>query len=106
MDALHRMGVTRLGAAMVVDDDGRLLGIITEGDVRRKIEEVGDIRPYPAGDLMTSHPRVVRSGRLAIEALAIMQAPPRMVNVLPVVDEAQRLVGATHIQDLVQLGLG
>ena len=105
LDTLMAMTRTRLGAAMVVDDDGKLLGIITDGDIRVRIGEIGNIRTRPASDIMTHNPRVVRSGRLAVEALAIMQSPPRLLNVLPVVDADGRLVGATHIQDLVQIGI-
>ena len=103
-EALWGMTRTGLGAAMVVHPDGRLLGIITDGDIRRKMHELGDIRAYRAADVMTVNPRHVLSGKLAVDALTIMQAPPRPLNVLPVLDGDGRLVGATHIQDLVRLG--
>jgi arabinose-5-phosphate isomerase len=104
-EALWGMTRTRLGAAMVVDADGHLLGIIADGDIRRMMDEVGDIRHYQVADVMTRNPRVICSGRLAVEAVAIMQNPPRLLNVLPVVDTEGRCIGSTHIQDLVQIGI-
>ena len=105
LDTLWSMTRAGLGAAIVVDESRRLLGIITDGDIRRKVFELHDLKQYHASDIMTPNPRVVHSGRLASEAVAIMQAPPRKLNVLPVVDDTGRVIGATHIQDLTQIGI-
>jgi arabinose-5-phosphate isomerase len=81
----------------VLDADGRLAGVFTEGDLRRLIERVGDVRPLVIGDVMTRAPLTVGSQQLAAEAAEILDRTLR--NQLLVVDEGE-LVGALHMHDL------
>lgn len=104
--------VTRgaLGGVSVVDAAGRLVGLITDGDVRRTIQRAGgsvpDLLARPARDVMTRTPTSVRPDLLAYEALHVMERhQPTPVNLLPVVDEEGRAVGMVRLHDLVQAGL-
>ena len=102
-------GITRggLGAVTVEDDGGRLLGIITDGDLRRMMQNV-PLERLPAmraGDIMTPHPVVVRTGLLAHEALRLMEDRPSQINVLPVIDEVDRCVGLLRLHDVVRSGI-
>src|SRR4030095_14586154 len=78
-----------LGAVNVVDDTGRLKGIITDGDLRRSLEKVKplDLENLTADQLMTKNPVVVSPNLLAYEALQLMENRPSQIAVLPVVDE-------------------
>jgi arabinose-5-phosphate isomerase len=81
----------------VLERDGALAGIFTEGDLRRLIERVGDVRALRVADVMTRKPLTVPSGMLAAEAARILDASLR--NQLLVIDDG-RLVGALHMHDL------
>ncbi len=101
-DALLVMTEKRWGIVGVTDADGRLVGAITDGDLRRHIEGLMDHR---AGQVMTPGPKkAVPSDMLASEALALMSDPPPAVTVLFVVDEG-RPVGILHIHDLLRAGV-
>ena len=86
--------------AAVVDDDGRVLGIFTDGDLRRWIEKGADLRTMTAEQVMTRHPKLVREDELAVEAADLMEEA-RITSVL-VVDAAGRLVGALNTHDLMR----
>jgi arabinose-5-phosphate isomerase len=99
-----------LGGVNVVDDAGRLVGILTDGDVRRLMQgatgTVADLNATPVGRLMSADPTATRANALAIEALRQMEDHvPRPINVLPVVDADGRAVGLLHVHTLVQAGL-
>jgi len=91
----------RSGAMLLVDRDGRLSGILTDGDLRRLLVRRGDtdILSGPVGQYMTRNPKCVRLGELASKALAIMNE--HRLDELPVVDEAGRPVGIIDVQDLL-----
>lgn len=92
----------RWGIVGVVDAEGRLAGVITDGDLRRHIDGLLD---HTAGEVMTPGPKkVVRPGMLASEALALMSDPPPAVTVLFVVDDG-RPVGVLHVHDLLRAGV-
>lgn len=74
------------GACCVVDEDNRLLGIITDGDIRRMLERTEDFHGIKAGDIMTANPVTVGSGASLADALKLMEDRPRQIHVLPVVD--------------------
>jgi arabinose-5-phosphate isomerase len=91
------MGMTA-GMTAIVDADGRVKGMFTDGDLRRALERLGDIRAMCIADLMTRNPRVIAPERLAAEAVQMMEE--HKINQLLVVDEQQRLVGALNMHDL------
>ena len=93
-----------------MDDDGKLVGILTDGDVRRTMQvasgSVGDLLARPVCELMTRGPTSVAASALAIDALRLMEEhQPRPIFLLPVVDDDGRAVGLIHIHTLVQAGL-
>jgi arabinose-5-phosphate isomerase len=89
-----------LGASAVVDAEQRVLGIFTDGDLRRLIEQGRDLRNLTAQDVMHSGPRTIRQDALAVEAAELMEAH-RITSVL-VVDTAGRLCGALNSNDLMR----
>jgi arabinose-5-phosphate isomerase len=92
-----------LGAACVLDSEGRLIGIVTDGDVRRALQSHDDIRGVLARDVMTRRPAMVSPGASVHEALRIMEDRPSQIAVLPVVDEESgRCVGLVRLHDLYQ----
>jgi arabinose-5-phosphate isomerase len=95
-----------LGAVNIVDDDGRLLGIITDGDVRRTLQrcEPAQLASLRAEEVMTSKPVVTTPGAMAYEALKLMEDRPSQIAVLPVV-EGDRCLGLVRLHDLVRIGL-
>jgi arabinose-5-phosphate isomerase len=93
----------RPGALGIVGEEGRLLGLLTDGDVRRGILSDPDFLDRKVEDVMTQHPRTVRADQLAAEAWKTMRR--HNFNWLPVVDDAGRYVGLLDIQDLLEGGL-
>ena len=83
----------------IVDETDKVKGIFTEGDLRRLIERVGDIRPLKIRDVMTHNPTTIQPQALAAEAAKILNSTLR--NQLLVVDDSDRLIGALHIHDLM-----
>ncbi|MGL1833175.1 KpsF/GutQ family sugar-phosphate isomerase [Rhodocyclaceae bacterium SMB388] len=99
-EALLAMSRGGLGMTAVVDGQDRLIGIFTDGDLRRAIERGADIRTARLGDIMTSSPQHIRPDALAVEAVEMME---RMrISQLLVVDEAGVLLGALNTHDLMQ----
>ena len=87
----------------VTDDQGRLCGIFTDGDLRRAIGPT--LLTSRLGEVMTAAPRTIGPDFLAAEALHIMNAPERPITALFVVDAAQRPLGILHIHDLLRAGV-
>jgi arabinose-5-phosphate isomerase len=103
MDLMREISAKGLGMAAVVDADGRVAGIFTDGDLRRLIEKTGssaDLRSLLARDVMHANPRTVRPDALAVEAAGLMEAS-RITSVL-VVDDDGRLLGALNSNDLMR----
>ena len=96
-----------LGAVNVIDEAGKLLGIITDGDLRRSLEKVKptDLERLTAAEIMTKSPVVVPPDLLAYEALQLMENRPSQIAVLPVVDEERICLGLIRIHDIVRSGL-
>jgi arabinose-5-phosphate isomerase len=95
-----------LGAVNIVDADGHLLGIVTDGDVRRALQryrpsQLGDVR---AEEVMSSKPVVIGPDVMAHDALTLMEDRPSQIAVLPVVEDGQCL-GLVRLHDLVRIGL-
>lgn len=100
-DAVLEMTRKRLGCVGVTEN-GRLIGIITDGDVRRRMTP--DIFTRTAGEIMSTHPRTIEARALAVEAVAAMNGAPRPVTVLFVVEDG-RPVGALHLHDCLKAGI-
>jgi arabinose-5-phosphate isomerase len=100
-EAIVVMSRKRFGCVGVCDGDGRLVGIITDGDLRRHID---NLLSHTAGEVMTRSPSVVTPAMLAGEALALMSDPPPAKTVLFVVEDG-RPVGILHVHDLLRAGV-
>lgn len=99
-EALMEMSRKRLGMTAVVDAEGRLAGLFTDGDLRRALDTGADVRGTGIADVMTRTPRTIGEDALAIEAAQLMEA--HQINALLVVDGGHRLVGALNIHDLLR----
>jgi arabinose-5-phosphate isomerase len=97
--AVVTMSGKGMGMTAVVDADGRVAGIFTDGDLRRCLDRRGDIGGVAVREVMTRTPRAIGADRLAIDCVDLMEAAPK-VTVLLVVDDERRLVGALHLHDL------
>ena len=97
---MREMSAKGLGAAAIVDEQGHILGIFTDGDLRRRIENGADLRPCTAAQLMHPGPRTIRSDALAADAAALMETHG-ITSVLVAGDDA-RLLGVVHIRDLMR----
>jgi arabinose-5-phosphate isomerase len=92
-----------LGAACVVDADYHLLGLVTDGDLRRALVQHEDIRPLQAGDIMISRPITVSPRSSLKEATQLMEDRPSQISVLPVVEpESRQCLGLVRIHDIYQ----
>ncbi|WP_408955149.1 SIS domain-containing protein [Natroniella sp. ANB-PHB2] len=100
---LFTMTSTRMGAANIVDQDGRLVGIITDGDIRRQLEDSSDLLNLSAKEIMTANPTVITVDKLAAEALKIMQE--QEISALPVTNEQGQPLGLINFQDLLKAGV-
>ena len=99
-DMLREMTGKGLGFTAVAGPNGSVLGIFTDGDLRRLIERGGDLRVLRAADVMHSGPKLVRADALAVDAAQVMEQH-RITSVL-VVDEAGALCGALNSNDLMR----
>jgi arabinose-5-phosphate isomerase len=97
-DVIHEMSSKRLGMTCVVDPDGRLLGIVTDGDLRRHLMGGGNLLDRRAADVMTPGPVTIQRQILAVQALQQMEQ--RRITSLVVVDGAGRVEGVVHLHDL------
>lgn len=103
-EIIIEMTAKRLGATAVVDDDEKtLLGIITDGDLRRMLRNQTKVDHLVASDIMTANPRTVLAGTLAVKALEIMRA--NSISQLPVCGAKGEYVGMIHLHDLIREGL-
>lgn len=95
-----------LGAVSVVDDNGVLQGLLTDGDIRRGLRKGVDFLARPVTELMTRTPKTITEEKLAAHALHIMESNnPKPITVLPVVDENRHVIGLLHMTDLVRQGV-
>jgi arabinose-5-phosphate isomerase len=96
-----------LGAVNVVSDDGRLIGLITDGDLRRTLErgDLSDLAHLTSAHVMTRTPITTTPDTLAYDALRVMEDRPSQISVLPVVTEAGASVGLIRLHDIVRSGL-
>jgi arabinose-5-phosphate isomerase len=97
-DVIYEMSSKGLGMACVVDAEARLLGIITDGDLRRHMGQVSNLLDRTAADVMTRGPVTVAAEVLATEALLVMEQ--RRITSIVVADETGRVQGVLHLHDL------
>lgn len=103
-EALIEVSTKKLGITCVVDTKGQLVGVYTDGDIRRTLmNQEHDIHTTPIKQVMTMHTRTVKSGMLAAEALAIMQK--HTITALVVVAEDNKPHAILHVHDLLRAGV-
>ena len=105
-NALFEMTAKGLGATSVVDEQGALVGLVTDGDIRRALEKGTEVLQVSVAEIMTRDPHVITSEKLAAQALHVMQShEPRPITVLPVVGDALQPIGMVHLTDLLRQGV-
>jgi arabinose-5-phosphate isomerase len=102
-EGLLEMSRKRLGLTAVVDADDKVLGIFTDGDLRRALDRRTDIQKSRMSDVMTRNPRTIGANELAAEAMLMMEQ--HAVNGLLVLDGSGRLAGALNVHDLLRAGV-
>ena len=98
MDAMMEMSRGQMGMTAILDAAGRVIGIFTDGDLRRTLEKGAELRTTRIAEVMSGEPRTIAAERLAVEAVEIMER--YKVNQILVVDENKRLIGALNMHDL------
>jgi arabinose-5-phosphate isomerase len=102
-DIIFEMTSKRLGATCVVNKDGKLSGVITDGDLRRLLEKTMDVKNLVATHIMSINPKVIDKDYLASFALQIMES--HKITSLIVADREKKPIGIIHLHDLLKLGL-
>lgn len=102
-EVIFNMTQSGLGAISVIDKQGKLIGILTDGDIRRALSKGENIITQSVKDLYNLNPITVKKDMLAAEALNIMEK--MKVNVLPVIDEKNVPIAMVHLHDLTKMGL-
>ncbi|MBP6003040.1 MAG: KpsF/GutQ family sugar-phosphate isomerase [Pyrinomonadaceae bacterium] len=107
LDVVKAISTFALGAVNVVDEDGRLVGIVTDGDLRRTIERTPpmELSALTAGAMMTGSPISATPEMLAFDALRLMEDRPSQISVLPVASSDGTCVGLLRLHDVVKSGL-
>ena len=98
-EAIEEMGAKRLGMTTVVDGSGRLVGVITDGDLRRQQLAHGTLLDRRAGECMTANPKRIGADELAARALGLMEG---VITSLVITDDADRPAGVIHIHDILR----
>ncbi|MGC8853215.1 MAG: KpsF/GutQ family sugar-phosphate isomerase, partial [Hydrogenobacter sp.] len=102
-DVIIEMTSKGFGATAVIDKDGKLVGIITDGDLRRFVKNGGDFNTAKARDVMTKTPKTAKANELAVEALKRME--DHKITVLIVIDDEGRPEGIIHMHDILKAGV-
>jgi len=102
-DVIYEMSRKKLGMTSVLEKDGRLAGIITDGDLRRKMGVDHNIMDLTAKDVMTANPVAIPHTTLAVEALAMMEQ--RKITSIVVINADRRVEGVVHLHDLWRTGM-
>jgi arabinose-5-phosphate isomerase len=107
LQVIKAISTASLGAVNVVDSDGKLIGIITDGDLRRTIEKTSPelFARLSAEQMMTASPVTAGAGMLAYDALRLMEDRESQISVLPVVDDNGKCVGLLRLHDIVRSGV-
>jgi len=101
--AILEMSAKKLGMTTVVDRTGALLGVITDGDLRRFVQQGGDFSKITAGSLASRRPKLIGPDELAAKAVEMMER--YSITTLVVADNAKRIVGVVHLHDLLKHGI-
>lgn len=101
-DAIVEISKKRLGMVSVVDDEDKLLGVMTDGDIRRQLEMGADIYSLHVEDIMTKTPAVIQSGKLAVEALNLLKG--RNISCMPVLT-GNKMIGTVTLQNIIGVGI-
>ncbi len=107
LDVVKAISKHSLGAVNVIDEKSRLIGIITDGDLRRTIEktEARNLEKLRAEQMMTKNPTTAAPEMLAFDALRLMENRPRQISVLPVIESDGKCAGLLRLHDIVRSGL-
>lgn len=104
MESILEMSSKKLGCTLVEDVQGQLLGIITDGDLRRQIQaKQSELLSYCARDCMTVNPKAAHPDDLAVAALSLMEQ--YSITMLPVIDTSGKALGILHMHDLIRAGV-
>jgi arabinose-5-phosphate isomerase len=101
-EAVLALNAGNIGAVLIVDGSDKILGIITDGDVRRAVAEAIDLQTLTVEALMTSGPVTIPSSMQAVDALSIMQR--HEITILPIVGDDEKLMGILHLHNLLGKG--
>ena len=101
--AILEMSAKKIGMTTVVDRAGTLVGVITDGDIRRFLQQGGDFSKVTAGSLASRHPKRIGPDELAAKAVEMMER--YAITTLVVADNAKRIVGVVHLHDLLKHGI-
>lgn len=104
-EALIEMTKKTLGAVNVIDEKGKLVGLITDGDLRRTLEKHENIQVMKVKDVMTKNPLTITKDILAAETLRIMEDRPSQIMHLPVVDNNKKCIGLVRLHDIIRAGI-
>jgi arabinose-5-phosphate isomerase len=102
-DVIFEMNSKRLGTTSVVDAEGKLKGVITDGDLRRLLERTMDINGLTAKDVMSKNPKVLQGDYLA--SFALQQMENYNITTLIIINKKNNPTGIVHLHDLIKLGL-
>ncbi|MCL6623608.1 MAG: KpsF/GutQ family sugar-phosphate isomerase [Fimbriimonadales bacterium] len=106
LEILRQITKAGAGAAIVIEGDHRLVGLISDGDIRRHlVKHKADAFKASAEQLMTTNPYTVDADLLAVEALETFENLPRKIGEMPVIEGEGRVVGMVVLKDLIRLGL-
>ena len=97
--AIEEMSAKRIGATLVVENDGKLIGIISDGDLRRALMNNKNIQEMMVEDIMSSSPKTIDENQKALEALGLMEL--HAITHLAIVDRYNRVKGVVHLHDLL-----
>lgn len=101
-DVMFMMTESGLGATSIIDQKGKLIGILTDGDIRRMLAEGGNIMELSVNELYNKNPVTIKPNSLAVEALNIMEN--LKINVLPVVNDSYEPIAMIHLHDITKMG--
>lgn len=101
-EAIVELSKKGLGIVSIVDNENRLLGVITDGDLRRQLEKQADIYNLGVEDVMTKGPITIQTGKLAVEALKLLKE--KNISCIPILD-GDRVVGTIRLQDIIGIGI-
>lgn len=101
-DAIVELSKKGLGVVSIVDDNDKLLGVITDGDLRRQLEKGADIYSMRVEDVMTKTPTTISAGKLAVDALNMLKK--KNISCVPILDD-DKVVGTIRLQDIIGVGI-